>query len=49
MILDVKIRDKKLEYYIKTEIAMYQYYHQVKYINISILQVRKYYPQLKVD
>ena len=37
MILDVKIRDKKLEYYIKTEIAMHQYYHQVKYINISIL------------
>ena len=37
-----KIRDEKLQYGINIEAAKYQLYNQVKFINVNILQMRKY-------
>ena len=41
MTTDDKIRDGKLQYDINRE--AYQYYHQVKLINVNISQEKKYY------
>ena len=43
MIIDDKIRDKKEKH------QKYQHYHQVKLINMNILQVKKYYLLFKDD
>ena len=42
MAIDDKNRDEKLQYDINREAAKYQHYHQVKLINMNILQVKKY-------
>ena len=46
MTTDDKIRDGKLQYGINRE--AYQYYHQVKLININISQEEKYYLPIEV-
>ena len=46
MTTDDKIRDGKLQYGINRE--AYQYYHQVKLININISQEKKYYLPIEV-
>ena len=48
MTIDDKIRDEKLQYNINREAAKIQHYHQVKLINMNILQVNKYYLLIKV-
>ena len=42
--LDDKISNKKLQYDINSEAKKYQHCHPVKFINMSIIQVKKYYP-----
>ena len=52
MKIDDKINDEKLQYdiMILTENQQkHQHYSQVKLINMSILQVKKYYPLIKVE
>ena len=41
MAIDYKIRDGKLQYDVNREPAKYQHYHQVKLINMNILQLKK--------
>ena len=48
MSVNNKIRDEKLSYNFNRGAAKFQYYHQVKLINISILQVKKYRHLIKV-
>ena len=43
MITEDKIRDAKLQYGINMEVGNISHYHQVKMINMNILQVKKYY------
>ena len=43
MIIDDKIRDKNHNTVIIKKKQNHQHYHQVKLINIDILQVKKYY------
>ena len=43
MTIDDEIRDEKLQYDIKKKQQKYQLYHQVKLMNVNILQVKKYY------
>ena len=43
MTIDEEIRDEKLQYDIKEKQQKYQLYHQVKLMNVNILQVKKYY------
>ena len=45
---DGKIRDKKLQHIINRKAAKNQYYHQKKFININILQAKKYYIMISV-
>ena len=50
MTIDDKIRDEKLQYDTNREaadISKHQHYHQVKLINMNILQVKKYYLLIK--
>ena len=52
MTIDDKIRDEKLQYDTNREaadISKHQHYHQVKLINMNILQVKKYYLHIKVE
>ena len=45
MITDDKIRDEKIQYdtnILTEKLQKYQYYHQVKLINVNILQMKKY-------
>ena len=42
MIIYDKILDEKLQYYINREAAKLSAYHQVKLINMNILQVKNY-------
>ena len=52
MKIDDKIKDEKLQYdiMILTENQQkHQHYSQVKLINMSILQVKQYYPLIKVE
>ena len=49
MTIDYKIRDEKLQYDIKRKAKKYQNYHQVKLINMNILQVKKHYLLNKVE
>ena len=49
MTIDDKIRDKNPQYDIREAQQKYRHYHQVKLINIDILQVKKYYPLSKVE
>ena len=39
---DDKIRDEKLQYYVKEKQLEYQHYHLEKMISMNILQVKKY-------
>ena len=44
MTIGDKVRDEKLQYDFNREKQQkYQHYHQVKLINMNILQVNKYY------
>ena len=43
MTIDDEIRDEKLQYDVKEKQQKYQLYHQVKLMNVNILQVKKYY------
>ena len=43
MTIDEKLRDEKLRYSINIKAAKTSAYHQVKLINMIILQMRKYY------
>ena len=48
MTIDDKIIDEKLQYDISRERQQkYQHYHHVKFINMNILQVKKYYLLIK--
>ena len=49
MTIDNKIIDEKLKYDINREGEKYQLYHQVKLINMNILQAKKYYHLIKVE
>ena len=52
MKIDDKIKDEKQQYdiMILTENQQkHQHYSQVKLINMSILQVKQYYPLIKVE
>ena len=42
MTIDDEIRDEKLQYDVKEKQQKYQLYHQVKLMNVNILQVKKY-------
>ena len=42
-----QIRGEKLQYDINREAAKYQFYHQVKLINMNILLVKKYWLLIK--
>ena len=48
MTTDDKIKDEKLQYDINRE-ATNQDYHQVKFINMNILQASKYCYRIKVE
>ena len=48
MAIDDWIRDKKKQYDIHREAANNQHYHQVKLINRNILQLKKYYFQVRI-
>ena len=45
----IKFRGGKLQYDINREARKYLHYHQVKLINMNILQVKKYYHPIKVE
>ena len=48
MKIDDKIRDEKLQYDINIEAAnKYPHYHMEKFINMNILQVKKYFLLIK--
>ena len=51
MAIDDKIRDEKLQHDInrKEKQPKYHHYHQVKLININLLQVKKYHQLIRVD
>ena len=49
MRIDDKIKYEKLQYNINKEAAKYQHYHQVKLIDMNILEVRKYCHPIKVE
>ena len=48
MTIDDKIKNENLQYDINREAAKYQHYHQVKLINMNILQAKKYCHLIKV-
>ena len=43
------IKDENLQYGINRKAAKYQHYHLEKLINMNILQVKKFYLQIKVE
>ena len=47
MEIDDKIRDKKVQHDITKEVAE-KHYYQVKLVNVSTLQVKKYFSPSKV-
>ena len=49
MTIDDKIRNEKLQYDTNREAVKYHHYHQVKLINMNILQVKKYYLLVKKE
>ena len=49
MTTDDKIGDEKLQYDINREAKKHQHFHQVKFVNMNILQVQKHYLQIKVE
>ena len=49
MIIDDKIRDEKLQYKINREAAKISALSSEKLISLNILQVKKYYPQIKEE
>ena len=54
MKFDDKVRDKKLQYDIKNTIKTlkqqkYQHCYHKKLINMNILQVKEYYPDIKEE
>ena len=49
MTIDDKIRDAKLQYNTNRAAAKKQHYHLENLINMNILQVKIYYPQIKED
>ena len=49
MTIDDKIKDEKLQHDIKEKEQKYQHYHQVKFINMNILQVKKYCHLIKAE
>ena len=48
MIIVDKIRDEELVCNINRDVAKYLRYHQVKLINMNIIQANKYYLSIKV-
>ena len=44
-----KIKDEKVQYDINREAAKISHYHQVKLINMNLLQAKKYCHLSKVD
>ena len=48
MAIENKISDEKLQYDINKEQQKYLDYHQVKLVNMNILQVKKYYLIIKI-
>ena len=49
MAIDDKITDEKLEYASTEKLPKYQLYHQVRLINMNILQAKKYYLPIKAE
>ena len=49
MTTDDKVKDEIMQYDIKREAEKYQLYRQVKLINMSIVQVKKYYHLIKLE
>ena len=49
MAIDDKITDEKLEYALTGKLPKYQLYHQVRLINMNILQAKKYYLPIKAE
>ena len=49
MIIDDKNKDEKLQTILTEKQQNYQHHHQVKLININILQVKRYYHLIKVE
>ena len=47
--ITLKIKNVNMIYDINREAAKYQRHHQVKFINMNILQVKKYYHLVKVE
>ena len=48
MTINEEIRDEKIQNNIDKKAVKNQHYHQLKLINMSALQVKKYYLQIKV-
>ena len=46
MTIEDQIKDEKLQYGINREMRKYQFYHQVKLINMNTLLVKKYYRRI---
>ena len=49
MTIDDKVKDEIMQYDMKREVEKYQLYRQVKLINMSIVQVKKYYHLIKLE
>ena len=49
MTIDDKIRDEKIHYDINREAEKYQSYNLKNFINMNILQVKKYYLLIKEE
>ena len=49
MTTDDKVKDEIMQYDIKREAEKYELYRQVKLINMSIVQVKKYYHLIKLE
>ena len=47
MVIDDKTKDEKQQVILREKQHKYQPYHQVKLINMNILQVEKYYLPIK--
>ena len=49
MTTEVKIRDENYKMILTEMLQKCLYYHQLKLINVNILQVKKYYLLIKVE
>ena len=49
MTIDDKLRDEKLNMILTEKQQKYQHYHQIKLINMNIVQVKKYYLLFKEE